>query len=152
MKPFRFSLEKVLKVRQHQTMLAKHALAEAQLRVGQAWAALEQARVARVQFEAGMEEQRSHRLPAQKWQTLSQRHDYMVLKEKNAVQSLHEALARVAEKRSELEEAERREKTLEKLREQQFESHRYTELSEEQFAMDEMAANAVRDRKGAGVG
>lgn len=152
MKPFRFSLEKVLKVREHQTLLAKHALAEAQLQVGQAWAALEQARVARVHFETEMEEQRSHRLPAQKWQALSQQHDYMVLKEKRAVQALHEALARVAERRAELEEAERREKTLEKLREQQFESHRYSELSEEQFAMDEMAANAVRERKGAGAG
>lgn len=152
MKPFRFSLEKVLKVREHQTMLAKHALAEAQLKVGQAWAALEQARVARVHFEAEMEEQRSHRLPAQKWQALSQQHDYMVMKEKNAVQALHEALARVSERRAELEEAERREKTLEKLREQQFESHRYSEHSEEQFAMDEMAANAVRERKGVGTG
>lgn len=152
MKPFRFSLEKVLKVREHQTMLAKHALAEAQLKVGQAWATLEQARLARVQFETEMEEQRSHPLPVQKWQALSEKHDYMALREKGAVQDLHAALAWVTEKRAELEEAERRERTLEKLRDQQFETHRYAELSEEQFDMDEMAANAARNRKGAGGG
>lgn len=151
MKPFRFSLEKVLKVRQHQTMLCKHALATAQLAAGQAWVTLEKARVARADFEKELQERRTRRMTAQKWAASSEQHDRVVQHEKAAAEKLHQALAEVAGKRAELEEAERRAKTLEKLRDQQMEAHRYGELAEEQAAMDEMAQGAGRDRKGAGL-
>jgi flagellar FliJ protein len=149
-KPFRFNLEKVLKVRQLETLKAKQALAEAQLLAGQAWAASEQARAARVAFEGEMERRRSRRITAGEWAALSEQHDQLTAREKEAARRLHEALALVAERRSQLEEAQRREKALEKLREQQFEAYLHEEQLAEQAEVDEMAQNLSRAQKGVG--
>ncbi len=149
--PFRFNLDKVLKVRQHQVMLAKHELAGAQVALARAWAALEQARLARSTFEAELEERRKRRMSAQQWAASAQQHDAKALAEKEAAQHLHEALAAVAEKRANLEEAERRCKTLENLRDQEMEAHRYEADREEQNLVDEMAQAMRSSERRAGV-
>lgn len=150
MKPFRFSLEKVLKVRQVETMKAKQSLASSQLVAGQAWVSMERARAARIAFEAEWEERRKRRMSAKDWVESGERHEGLIQSEKNAADSLHKALRIVAEKRAELEEAERREKALDKLREQQYEAHEYQERAEEQAVTDEIAQNVRRVAKGVG--
>lgn len=150
MKPFRFSLEKVLKVRQLETTKAKQALAMAQLTSGQAWVASEKARASRVAFEADWERRRAGRSSVSAWQEAAARHEELVAAEKEAVERLHAALAEVAAKRAELEEAQRREKALEKLREQQYAAHEYTEQTSEQALIDEMAQTMGRIEKGVG--
>jgi flagellar FliJ protein len=146
-KPFRFNLEKVLKVRQRETLKAKQALAAAQLASGQAWVALEKARAERVAFEAEWEERRKQRMPAREWMEASQRHEALMKAEKAAAEALHQALAVVAQRRAELEEAERREKALDRLREQQYEAHAYEMRQLEQAEMDEIA-QAMRRTQG----
>ena len=151
MAPFRFNLEKVLKVRQVETLKAKQSVAQAQLVSGQAWVAVEKVRSERVAFEAAWEERRSsRRQTAREWTDSSQRHGALVEAEKAAVEALHAALAVVAEKRAELEEAERREQALLKLREQQEEAHEYAERAEEQIITDEIAQNTHRSVRGVG--
>lgn len=151
MKPFRFNLEKVLKVRQVETLKAKQALAKAQLTSGQAWVVMEKARTDRTAFEAAWEERRSsQRQTVREWTESSQRHAAMVEAEKAAVEALHQALAAVAEKRAELEEAERKEQALLKLREQQEAAHDSAERAEEQATTDEIAQNTRRSVRGVG--
>jgi flagellar FliJ protein len=149
-KPFRFNLEKVLKVREVETMKAKQALAAAQLVAGQAWVTTEQRRSQRAAFEAEWEAKRSRRMSAGEWNAASERQALLVQAEQEAVQALHAALAVVAERRSELEEAERKEKALTKLREQQFEAHEYAMRAEEQVITDEIAQTVRQQQKGVG--
>lgn len=144
MKPFRFNLEKVLKVREVETMKAKQALAKAQLASGQAWVVMENCRRQRVAFEGEWETRRKGRMTAAEWNQASERLSAFVREEQKAVELLHQALAAVAEKRAELEEAERKEKALTKLREQQYEAHEYAERAEEQLVTDEIAQTVRR--------
>jgi len=144
LKPFRFNLEKVLKVRQVESMKAKQALALAQLKSGQAWVTMENCRKQRAAFEAEWETRRKVRMTAAEWNQASERLAALVQVEKDAVEALHQALAVVAEKRAELEEAERKEKALTKLREQQYEAHEYAEQVEEQIITDEIAQTVRR--------
>lgn len=148
MKPFRFSLEKVLNVRQLQTTKAKQALASAQLVAGQAWMALEQARVARVTFETEWEARRTSRMTAGEWAAASQTQDGLVEAAKAAADRLHSALEVVAELREELVEAQRKEKALEKLRDQQREAHEHAMRATEQAETDEVAQAVGRAQKG----
>jgi len=153
LKPFRFNLEKVLKVRQVETMKAKQALASAQLASGQAWVTMENCRKQRVAFEADWEARRKGRMTAAEWSQASERQSALVQQEQKAVDILHRSLALVAEKRAELEEAERKEQALTKLREQQFEAHEYAERAEEQIITDEIAQTVRRthlQQKGVG--
>ncbi|HWI65935.1 MAG TPA: flagellar FliJ family protein [Symbiobacteriaceae bacterium] len=153
MKPFRFNLEKVLKVRQVETTKAKQALAAAQLASGQAWVQMENCRKQRIAFEADWEARRKGRMTAAEWNQASERQSQLVQVEKDAVDTLHRALAVVAERRAELEEAERKEKALTKLREQQYEAHEYAERAEEQIITDEIAQTVRRthqQQKGVG--
>lgn len=129
----------MLKVRQHQILVAKHELSGAQMLLAQAWAKMEQARLSRTQFETELEERRRQRMTAHQWAASDEQLGALVQAEKAAAQQVHEALAVVAQKRADLEEAERRCKTLENLRDQQFEAHRYAEGAEEQNLLDEMA-------------
>lgn len=139
MKTFRFTLEKVLRVRQHQSMLAKHAVAQAQLLAGKAWVALEQARLARTQFETEWEERRKNRMTARQWSAYSEQHQRLAQTEQAAASELHSALAEVSRKRDELEAAMQREKALDKLREQQYEAYQQEQLAVEQAQNDEIA-------------
>lgn len=149
MGPFRFSLEKVLRLRQRETLLAQMALAAARRRAAAATAGVEQARSRRLAYEQEMGVARSRvirvgALSAQTWQ-----HGNLARVEAAAVEALHDALAEVADRRIGLEEAERRQKALEKLQESQFEAFRYEELAREQSAIDEMAQSVTRVRRGA---
>lgn len=118
--------------------------------LGQAWAGLEQARLARTKFEPELEARRRQRMTAHQWAAADEQLGALVQAEKDAAQRVHEALSMVAQMRSELEEAERRCKTLENLREQQFEHHRHEENLEEQNELDEMGQTSRTGRKGVG--
>jgi len=139
LKPFRFSLEKVLKVRQLQTAKARQALSGAQLVAGHAWVAVEAARSARVAFAADWEARRAKRMTAGEWADASEHQDGLAAAEKAAADRLHSALEAVAERRAELVEVERKEKALEKLRDQQWAAHECEQRAAEQAETDEIA-------------
>lgn len=69
-------------------------------------------------------------------------------RELGAADDLHRALAEVADRRVKAEQAELRQKALEKLRDQQLEAYRYAEATADQIATDEMAQRVRRLAKG----
>jgi flagellar export protein FliJ len=147
-KPFRFTLEKVLSVRRRQTLGAQKALSGAQMEAAKRWSQLEGARVTRTEQEqAWTEKQASGRVTARQWKISGEHLDGLRAVERQASEALQEALAEVAAKRAELEEASRREKALEKLRQQQLEAHQQVIQMAEQAAVDEMAQTARWRRK-----
>lgn len=146
---FQFSLEKVLRLRQNETLLAQQALAGAQREAAAAAVAVEQARHQRLAFEREMSASRGAVIKVGALSTQTWQHGNLALVEAAAVEALHEALAEVAARRFDLEEAERRQKALEKLQETQMEAFSYEELAREQAAIDEMAQSVMRGRKGA---
>jgi flagellar FliJ protein len=139
MKPFQFNLEKVLKMRQLQTLKAKQALAAAQLAVGQAWVSMERARNDRTASATAMEQMQTQRVRVGTLTVSSERHDALSKAELLAAERLQAATAEVDVRRAELTEAKRREKALEKLREQQYEVSRHEVERAEQAENDEMA-------------
>ena len=150
MPAFHFQLEKVLKVREHQTALAQHGLAAAQSELGRARAALDQVRHLRSAWVNQWEQRRSERMAALEWSAASERLAAFAEAERKAVQHLHGCLADVAARRQELEEATQAQKTLEQLREKQKEEHMYAVLAAEQSQIDEMAQTMRGHRRGDG--
>lgn len=150
MKPFRFKLEKVLRIRERETMLAKNNLSVALHEADRARAALEQAINQRKVFEAEMSERMKHRITAQQLSFTAMQHETFMESEAAAGDGLRQALEVVATRRAELVAAERRQKTLEKLRERRLEQWRYEAGVEEQNLTDEMAQTQMRRVKGGG--
>ena len=148
MKPFRFRLEKLLNVRQQQSKMAQNALALARVRTRQATAFLESAKAERIASEERLLKRRTKRMTALEFRLAAQLHDEMIEREKRARQSLETALAEEARRREELIEAERREKTLDRLKERQAEAHRIEMEAWEQAQLDEMAQNIFREGGG----
>lgn len=148
MKPFHFSLEKVLKVRQLETMKAKQALVAAQMAVGQAWVELEQARNERIASATGQERLQKRRVRVSTLAAASEAHQELIRAEEEAAQALNRARAQVVERRDELQEARRKEKALEKLRDQQLELSRQEEERLDQATTDETAQTTRQAAKG----
>ncbi|MFZ5826784.1 MAG: flagellar export protein FliJ [Bacillota bacterium] len=148
MKPFRFRLEKLLNVRQQQSKMAQNALALARVRTRQATAFLESARAERIASEERLLKRRTTRMTALEFRLAAQLHDAIIEREKQARQSLETALAEEARRREELMEAERREKTLDRLKERQAAAHRIEMEAWEQAQLDEMAQNIFREGGG----
>ncbi len=148
MKPFRFRLEKVLNIRQRESVLAKNALAQARLRSRQAVAFLETARTERAASEQALLAKRQKRMITYEWILSAQMHDALVEREKQAQAALRAAREEEARRRELLAEAERREKVLDKLKERQAEEHRYQLEAYEQAQIDEMAQNIFREGGG----
>lgn len=152
MKPFRFNLEKVLRIREHETMLAKNNLALAMHEAEKAREALEQATNQRKAFEAEMTERMKHRMTAQQLSFTTMQHETFMEAEEIAEEGLRQALDVVSTRREELAEAERRQKTLEKLQDRQYRDWQYEAGVEEQNLIDEMAQNQMRrSREGGGL-
>lgn len=148
MKPFRFRLEKLLNIRQQQSKMAQNALAVARVRTRQAYAHLESARADRINSEAALLAKRQRRMTMLEWQVSAQMHEALVEQEKAAEATLQGAHADESRRREELAEAERREKTLDRLKERQAEEHRYAMEAWEQSQIDEMAQNIYREGGG----
>lgn len=114
MRPFHLNLEKVLKVRQMQTIKARQELATAQLAVGRAWFEAEQSRAGRM-AAAGT------RVAVGGTQEVTRLHvppEARGLDERTAASRLQRAVAELAAKRAALQEAIRREGALQELRDQ----------------------------------
>jgi len=148
LKPFRFRLEKVLNIRQRESMLAKNALAQARLRTRQAVAFLETSRSERAASEQALLVKRMKRMTTYEWIISTQMHESLVEREKQAMATLQNAEQEEAYRRELLAEAERREKVLDKLKERQEGEHRYQAEAYEQAQIDEMAQNIFREGGG----
>lgn len=148
MKPFQFNLEKVLKIRQLQTLKAKQAVAAAQLAVGRAWVELERARNDRVASAKAMEQMQTQRVRVGTLCVSSERHEVLGKAELLAAEHLQAATTVLNDQRAELIEAQRREKALEKLREQQYEVSRHEGERAEQADNDEIAQLIGQNRRG----
>lgn len=148
MKPFRFRLERLLNIRQQQSKLAQNALAQARMRSRQANAFLDAATADRMASEETLLKRRARRMTALEFTFAAQMHEAIFQREQQAHQTLEAALAEEAHRREELMEAERREKTLDRLRERQAEVHRSAVEAWEQAEIDEMAQNVFREGGG----
>lgn len=148
MKPFRFRLEKLLNIRQQQTKLAQNNLAQAQMRTRQTEALLAAAQAERLASEEALLAKRQRRMTALQWQLSTQLHEALIEREREAEAALAAARQHEEAKRAELAEAERKQKTLERLKERQFEEYRYAMEAWEQAQIDEMAQNIYREGGG----
>lgn len=148
MKPFRFRLEKLLHIRQQQSKLAQNALAVARVRTRQAEAFLETATGERIASEQALLAKRRRRMTMMEWQLSAQMHEATIEREQAARAALQGALEEEARRRQELAEAERREKSIDRLKDRQAEEHRLAMESWEQSQIDEMAQNIYREGGG----
>lgn len=150
MRSFRFSLQRVLTVRELETLQAQQALAGAQAAAKEAAAALAEIRAARQEFVVKLEERRARGMVAWEWTATSRHHEALSRQEGLAANALHAALERVATRQVELERALQREQVLEQLRDQQQAAYQYAEQLAEQAAIDEMAQRTRLVHKGVG--
>lgn len=148
MRPFRFRLEKLLTIRHHETRRAQNALAIARLKRRQAAAYLEQVRAERKASAAALMARRQRRMTALEWRRTAEEHEVLVRKERVAEAILREAQAEEERRRRELTEAERREKSLELLKERRLEEYRLEFLAWEQAQTDEVAQVVFRQGGG----
>ena len=149
MAPFRFTLEKVLTVREMETLQAHEVLVAAQSRAVEASLMMDEARRARQAFAARLEERRERGMAAWEWAASSRQHESLSRAESAAADLVQRAQEGVAAARVQLEGALAREEALNKLRERQWEEFRSTELLAEQAINDELA-QIMRLRKGVG--
>lgn len=145
MKRFQFNLEKVLRVRTHETTVAKQNLAAALLQADGRRKALQRAESALRRSEAEWAEQAGRgRKTVLQWNQYNLLHEALVEAREGAVRDLEEAEALVARRRQDLAEARRREKVLETLKERQWEAYQQEALMAEQKETDEIAQNVRR--------
>ncbi|MGE5672573.1 MAG: flagellar export protein FliJ [Mycobacterium leprae] len=138
MKRFRFTLEKVLRVRAHRTDEAKQRLAEALLAEREAREALRAAESSLAAFGAEWERQVGKRLTVMKWEALNARHEALVQTRDEAVAETAAAEALTEQRRVELAEARRQERILETLQEHQWVAYQKEALAAEQAELDEI--------------
>lgn len=148
MKAFRFKLEKVLNVREQQSKLAMNALAVARLKSRQADALLETARQRRSESEQVLCQRRAQRMSVGNWIATSQLHDLLVQAERSAAQVVLQSRMEEERRRTEMMEADRRKKILDRLKERQYEAYRHAANAAEQALIDEMAQNIYREGGG----
>lgn len=150
MQPFRFSLEKVLTVRSHQTQAAQQVYMQAQQAADKAHEQVLGARSDRRSHEERLLNRGAGGVTVREWLFLNEGLEGYRLVEQEAVRFHQERLARAADRRVELQEARRREKALEKLKERHREAHVELELAREQATLDEMAQTMQRRAEGGG--
>lgn len=148
MKPFRFQLEKVLTVREMQSLSAQEALGAAQAARREAQERLAEAAARRRAYVTDLEQRRRTGMPAWEWVITSRRLDQLSREEQAAVERLHAALEAVSLCRGKLAEAKQQEEVLVRLRERHQEVHRQVALLEDQARTDEMAQVVRLVRKG----
>lgn len=148
MKSFRFKLEKVLNVREQESKLAMNALAVARIKSRQADALLETARQRRTESERILCQRRTQRMSVGNWIATSQLHDALVQAERSAAHVVLQSRIEEESRRTELMEAERRKKILDRLKERQYEAYRHAANAAEQAQIDEMAQNIYREGGG----
>lgn len=141
MQRFQFTLEKVLRVRQHETDLVKQAVAAALHEVARAEAAVRAAEADLTAAQSEWSQKSSGRLTVQQWQAFSERHQGLIEIRTLRLDELAATEAALAERRAELAEARRKEQILEKLKERQWEAYQQEALRAEQAVLDEMAAH-----------
>lgn len=144
MKRFRFSLERVLDVREIQSVLVLQSLGEARVAAGQAAAALEEARGRRSSYAVSLEERRRQGMAAWEWAVTSTRHEALSRAEQEATQALQRALETVSLRQAELEGARQREKALQHLKGVQLEAFRLADAAADQAVNDELAQRFAR--------
>lgn len=149
MSAFRFPLEKVLAVREFETMAAQQELVEARRASAEANAALDQARRARLAFADDLTRRRKQGMAAWEWAATTRQYEQFCRAEEAATASLHRALEVTSSRQIALEEAMQREEALRKLESRHREAFRYAELKAEQDAMDEIAGLMRLEAKGA---
>jgi len=136
-KRFRFSLEKVLRLRSQETEQAKRALGAALAAEAAARAAAEEARqvLARRTEEAATAERTG--MTAFEFASLRTYLTFLQRQLEAAGTALAGAIALTQRRRLELLAVRRREKALEKLRERRFDQYRLEGLQQEQKELDE---------------
>jgi flagellar protein FliJ len=137
--PFRFRLQKVLMVREFETLVATQALVAARGAAAEASAAVHHRRQARVEYAGQLAQRRTLGMPAWEWAATARHYELLCQAEQEAAESLHRALGLVAERQVAVEGAMRREETLHKLQDHHLEAFQYAEQAAEQAALDEMA-------------
>lgn len=148
MKRFRFRLQRLLEIREHETKLAQNNWIAARQA---AQVAAEQLRVASAQRAASAERllaRRQGRMSVHEWRQSTELHEALVAQEWLAAERLAAALREEERRRQEMTEAERREKVLRRLRERRAEEYRRAAEAAEQAAIDEMAQNVFLEGGG----
>jgi len=148
MKRFRFRLQRLLEIREHEKRLAQNNWVVARLA---AQAAAEELKAASARRAASAERllaRRQGRMTVQEWRHWSEMHEALVAQERLAAERLAAALREEERRRQELTEAERREKALERLRDRRAEEFRQAAEAAEQAAIDEMAQNVFLEGGG----
>lgn len=149
MKRFRFTLEKVLKVREHETTLAEEALAEALGSASRAQEAAEDATQQRLGHQTEWKRQAADRHTVRQWILFQEIDEAFRLAEQQAHERWEEALGAVGQQREILQAATQREKALETLREHQWEAYRSEWLACEQAELDEIGQTiSLNQRRG----
>lgn len=137
MKRFRFSLEKVLRLRSQQMEQAKRALALAQLEESSAREAVNAVRTALAQRTAQAGEREGRPLTASEFAAARTWIQHLQKQLELAEAELAAARERTNQRRKELLAARRRERALEKLRERRLEQYSLEAQREEQKEFDE---------------
>lgn len=145
---FHFSLERVLNVRETQTLQAQQMLAEAQTLAGRALATLLEARAAREAFAERLAGRRLAGMQAWEWAAADRQYDMLCQAVRWAEEAHAEALKVVDDRRLQLQEAMRREDMLLSLRDRQLEAFQVEELRAEQATVDELAQAMRRTARG----
>lgn len=136
-KKFRFSLQKVLDLRRHETEHARHVLADAEADLEAKQAQLERARERLAECHRSTAHSGALR-PAmlRKGEAFRQEARQAVTEARNAVAVCQQ---RVEEARAELQERRQAEEALEKLREQEKQQHEQEQAKAETAFLDEQA-------------
>ena len=137
MKRFRFSLEKVLRLRSQETEQAKRALGKALADEAAARSAAAEARLVLGQRTEEAATAERVGMTAFEFASLRTFLTFLQRQLEAAEAELNEAILITQRRRVELLAVRRREKALEKLRERRFEQYRQESLQEEQKELDE---------------
>jgi flagellar export protein FliJ len=140
-KRFQFNLEKVLRVRGHETDIAMQHVAAALLELSRCQHGLRKAGAALEALEDDWRQQTRARRTVNQWHTHNLLHEALVEAKLLAAEAVVQAQAMLAARRLELAEARRREKVLESLKDRQLAVYTQESLAEEQKETDEVAQN-----------
>lgn len=139
MAPFRFSLEKVLRYREHLTSLAEEQFRDANNQVNRLTERLQALYRERDDAWGRFAEKAAAGLPAGDAAEFYRFAGYLVDLIEKTTSELAEAKQLLAKKREELAQAMREEKVLSKLKEQKWQEYRAIQTSAAQKNLDELA-------------
>ncbi|WP_374713364.1 hypothetical protein [Symbiobacterium terraclitae] len=148
MKRFRFRLQRLLEIREHETKLAQNSWVAARRAAQVAADQLRVASALRAESAERLLARRQGRMSVHEWRQSAELHEALVAQEWLAAERLADALREEEHRRQQLTEAERREKVLRRLRERRAEEYRRAVEAAEQAAIDEMAQNVFLEGGG----